>query len=166
MPKPTTRPISHLLTKDGEKFTVRETRHPSASYGQRFTTMFDAPLSSLADRIHSATALRVFLKLPALLDFETWRPLRQAALADELGTRQSAISRALAELARAGVLDRQGTGPLTTWRLSMQWGWRGNVAAYQKAKRNAAKIAKRLGDDVTAGPPIAGLYLMRLAGPG
>lgn len=93
--------------------------------------MSTAALRALARRIRTATALRLFMALPDILDWKEWRMLNQADLGEELGIAQSHISTALRELLAVGVIERQGKGPRQEWRLSLDIGWRGNVAAFQ-----------------------------------
>jgi hypothetical protein len=82
----------------------------------------------------------MFTVLPRYLSFKEFRHLGQDDLAAEMEMSQGAVSKALNELADVGAIERKGTGPMTTWRLSMEWGWRGTPESFhaERAKRAAA----------------------------
>ena len=124
-----------LVTETGERVAVRENRPPGQSYGRQFFTMFDSALLHLVRKVRGGPALRVFLRLPARLDWPDWRKLDQKSLADEIGMHRTEVSRALAELVTVGVIERRGRGPTLEWRLSLDWGWRGQVDAYHAEQR-------------------------------
>ncbi len=96
--------------------------------------MFYEELARMTAGVTSAPTLRVLLALPSLLDFESWRRLDQRKLAAELGIAQPSVSRALADLLARRIVEKQGGGPLTEWRLSLEWGWRGNVETWHAAR--------------------------------
>ena len=79
----------------------------------------------------------MLLSLPDYLACEVWRPLRRTVLAAELGFSLLTISAAMRELHRAEVVERRGHGPLTEWRLALEYGWRGSARSY------AAAVARR-----------------------
>jgi len=114
-------------------------------YPWTFCTMSTPAIRALARRIRTATALRLFLTLPDILDWHEWRHLNQIQLGEELGTAQSNISAALKQLLEIGVLQRKGSGPRQEWRLSLDLGWRGNVADFAKeAAAQGKSFPKRL----------------------
>jgi hypothetical protein len=131
--------------------------------------VFDEARQQIVRELKTAAALRVFLSLPDHLSWTEFRPLRQEALAAELGIDGSAVSRALADLHARGVVEREGKGPVTTWKLSLKWGWRGSAAAYAKAAREAEEQRQALkSGKVTVLPvrkPRAKLRLAAVASP-
>lgn len=126
--------IIHRLAPrpDARAETSTEPRYPWS-----FCIMSTPAIRALARRIRTATALRLFLTLPDILDWKEWRMLNQAELGAELEIAQSHISTALRELLDVGVLERKGKGPRQEWRLTLDTGWRGNVAQF------AAEAAKQ-----------------------
>ena len=96
--------------------------------------MFGDALRAIARDIEHASSLRVFLALPDRLDFENWRQLDQGDLSRELSIDRSSVKRALDDLLRHGVIERQGHRALQVWRLSLNFGWRGNVESYHAAR--------------------------------
>ena len=99
-------------------------------YPWPFCTMSTPAIRELARRIRTATALRLFLTLPDILDWQEWRMLNQATLGEELGIAQSHISTALRELLAIGIIERRGKGPRQEWKLSLDIGFRGNTAQF------------------------------------
>lgn len=144
------RAVVALLHEDGSRTTVREARPPGRSYGRQFVIVFERGLEELARRLHSAGALRLLLILPSRLSWEAWRRLDQRETAAALGTDQGTVSRALRELVEADAIERRGKGPYVEWRLSAGWGWRGNAASYQAARRKRAQThSDEAGDELT-----------------
>lgn len=136
---------------------ILQERRPKQTFEQgRFHVVFEAPLKDRALRIKSITAFRMLVVLPDHLTWNEFRLLRQEDLAEELNTRQSVVSRTLKELRLLGFVERKAAGPMTQWRLSMDWGWRGNPASYHRAKRERAKATElRLVAGTTTGPDAA-----------
>lgn len=125
------------------------------TFGQgRFHVVFDEPLEELVQRIKTFPGMKVFYRLPRYLTWTEFRPLKQDDLAREVGIARSSASRALVELEALGIIERKGTGPVTQWRLSMVWGWRGNPASYHKAKRERADKQRPKLKVVTGGGPL------------
>jgi hypothetical protein len=100
----------------------------------RFHTVFEGPLEEKLDGINTASAFKVFFKLPKLLTWTEFRQLNQVALAAELHIDDASVSRALRDLLNRGIIERQGRGPASTWKLSIDWGWRGNVETFHHYK--------------------------------
>ena len=139
----TKRAIVHRLPGATDREATPPDRlDPSRHYPWNFVIMSTPAIRSLARRIRTATALRLFLVLPSILDWQEWRQLRQADLAEELEIAQPHISTALKELLELGILERRGSGPRQEWRLSLDTGWRGNVAEYWE---EATKKGKKPG---------------------
>lgn len=133
--------VVSITTADGQRHTVSQTRHPSRSYGRMFHTVFDDALEAIAARVRNGSTLRLFLLLPRLLSFTDWRRLNQVAVAEKLGCNDSSISRAMAELLALGAVEKRGTGAHIEWRLSPDWGWRGDVDSYHAAQRQRGRLA-------------------------
>ena len=99
--------------------------------------MFNITFQDAADRLaktaRAPMTLRVFLLLPNHLSYTEWKALDQPALATELGTSRTSITRALLELQILGVVERRGVKTRTEWRLSPDFGWRGTVESYEAA---------------------------------
>jgi hypothetical protein len=133
--KPPSAHVVTLTTDAGEKFAVSEERHPSRSYGKVFTTTFTEDVAALANRITSGATLRVLLILPQHLSYTTWKRLDQVKVGEQLNLDQASISRALSQLLKEGVVERQGSGSHLEWRLSSDYGWKGDVASYHAHRR-------------------------------
>ena len=137
------RRIMSLLTTDGELLPVFEERTPSNSFNMGpWMITWDDQRRRIAREIKNGTTLRVLYALPDYLDFETWKRMDQKRLAVELDLSQSSVSHAMAELVERGIIERQGAGPVVEWRLSLNFGWRGNLASFKAAqrKRGTGKI--------------------------
>lgn len=137
--------VVSIRTADGQTLPVAEQRHPSRSYGMQFHTSFTEPNRQLASRLRSAVAARLLLILPAHLDYVTFRRLDQRKIAAEIDVTNGAISKALAELTALGVVERRGKGPVVEWRLSLDYGWRGDVDSFHAERRKRGKPAPGAG---------------------
>jgi DNA-binding transcriptional MocR family regulator len=100
--------------------------------------MFDEARQQIVAELRSASTLRVFLSLPDHLTWTTFSTLNQVELAKKLEIDDGSVSRALKELTERGIVERKGRGPVSKWKLSLKWGWRGSAAAYHAAVREAA----------------------------
>ena len=127
--------IVGLVTEGGERIAVSEARPPGRSYGRLFHTTFTHETAALAKKIESGSTLRVLLILPEHLNYTTFKRLDQTKLAAELHMAQSSISAAMAQLLQLGVVERQGKGPVTEWRLTTDFGWKGDVAGFHAFNR-------------------------------
>jgi hypothetical protein len=121
------RQIVSLTTDDGAKHVVTQERHPARSYGAKFVIVFTAAMAEASQRIKSVVTLRLLLVLPEHLNFTDFRQVRNVSLAERLKTDAGSISRGFAELLAIGVVEREGKGPRTAWRLSSDWGWNGTA---------------------------------------
>lgn len=148
------RSIVSLVTDDGEKHRVTQERHPAHSYGARFVILFTAAMAEASQRIKSMVTLRLLLVLPEYLSFTDFRQIRTIAIAERLETNKGNISRALAELLALGVVEREGKGPRTAWRLSSDWGWNGTADQWHafRAGRLKNKTAPKGAMGVTQSP--------------
>ena len=133
--------LGTLQTADGKTVTLTTLPSADQTYGAQFVTVFPIALKTLCKPIRSIVTMHTLLALPEHLDWATFRRLDQNKLAAEVGTSQASISRSLAELVARGLLERQGKGPVVTWKLSIEWGWNSNVANYHRAR--ATKAGKR-----------------------
>ena len=124
-----TRTIVGLTTADGGQHRVVQERHPSDTYGVRFMTLFLEAAARASMEVNSLTALRVLLHLPSHLSFTEFRRLPRA-LQEEVGTDQPGISRAMTSLHKLGIVEREGRGPVTTWRMSSDLGWGGTPSQW------------------------------------
>ncbi len=106
-----------------------------------FHTSFTRPTAELASKVQSPVALRLLLLLPDVLSYTDWRRLDQVQTGARLNVTNSAISRAMKELHALGVVERKGKGPVTLWRLSSDYGWRGDVDSFHAHQRQRGKPA-------------------------
>ena len=148
------RQIVSLTTEDGAKHRVTQERHPARSYGAKFVILFTAAMAEASQRIKSVVTLRLLLVLPEHLNFTDFRQVRNVALAEKLNTDAGSISRGFAELLAIGVVEREGKGPRTAWRLSSDWGWNGTADQWHafRAGRLRNKTAPKGAMGVTQGP--------------
>lgn len=131
-----------MLLESGERVAVDQQRTPQRSYGSRFVIMFTQEAARIAESIEHASTLRVLFLLPEYLDFDAFKRLDQNAVAKRLGISRPAVTRAMQELHKRQVIEREGTGPVTTWRLSLHFGWNGNVESYHAARSRRARPAQ------------------------
>ena len=144
--------ITSIVTAHGEVIGVAQDRQPGKTYGKGFMIVFLDAMEQAAERINSACTLKLLMRLPRHIDFTNFRPIRQVQLAQEIGVTDGAISRSMRELLELGLVERKGSGPRQTWRLSTDWGWNGTTDQYHafrggrmKGKEPPAK--GRSGDD-------------------
>jgi hypothetical protein len=136
-------PVVSITTADGERIPINHQRHPSRSYGRMFHTQFDDAAEALAEKLTGAVALRLWLILPQHLSYTVFRRLDQCTIAAQLKVEQPSISRALKQLHEIGAIERRGKGPVTEWKLSPDYGWRGDVDSYhaEQRRRGAGKTS-------------------------
>jgi hypothetical protein len=127
--------VVSITTEDGTRHAVSEERHPARSYGKMFHTTFDEAAAQIAHQITKGVTLRVYLVLPNHLSYTQFKRLDQRKLGALLKTDDSSISRALAELRKLGVVEKRGSGAHIEWKLSSDYGWRGDVASYHADQR-------------------------------
>jgi len=98
-----------------------------------FTISFDQAGVHLAKQVRTLSAMKLFHVLPTHLSYHEFRDLDQCTVAAELGTTQASISRGMAELADLGVVEKRRHSRNIEWRLSPDYGWKGDVESYDKA---------------------------------
>lgn len=133
--------VISITTEDGQSLAVSQQRHPSRSYGMSFHTCFDEPVAKIAREATTAGALKVFLILPRHLSYTTYRRLDQRKLGAEIGLDDSTVSRSLKQLHQLGAVERRGAGPSIEWKLSPDYGWRGDVDSYHAERRQRGSKA-------------------------
>lgn len=127
--------VVSITTASGEQLAVTQERHPSRSYGMSFHTSFDEPVAKIAREATTAAALKVFLILPQHLSYTQFRRLDQRKLGAEIGLDDSSISRALKQLHELGAVEKRGKGAHIEWKLSPDYGWRGDVESFHAEQR-------------------------------
>ena len=110
-----------------------------------FDVHFHDALKHLAKEIKTASAWKLFAILPVHLDYHEFRRLDQTKIASELGTTGASVSRGMAELLKLGVVEKQGKGPVIAWKLTPDYGWRGDVESYEAAASRRKLFPKRPG---------------------
>jgi hypothetical protein len=105
-----------------------------------FTVTFNDASEHLAKQVRTLSAMKVFHLLPRYLSFQEWRRLDQCQVATELKTTQGAISKGLAELLSLKVVEKRRNGPAIEWRLSPDYGWRGDADSYDAAGAEGRRI--------------------------
>jgi CRP-like cAMP-binding protein len=110
-----------------------------ASYADGFTIWFSRGLERLAMADLAGVDIKLLLTLVPQMAGRGWVPLKQEALAKDLGTSHSSISRQLGRLVDAGVLERQTKGSRhtggTMFRIHEDFVWRGGAAAWRITSR-------------------------------
>lgn len=127
MPRLRPAKIVSLTTADGGRHQVVQERWPATSYGEQFVIFFTAALKRAALALNGGITFRVLLLLPDYLNFTDFQRIRTAELAEEARTHPGNVSRALAALLKQGIVEREGRGTATAWRLSAHFGWQGNA---------------------------------------
>ncbi len=148
--------VGTLHDPDGGIYEIRGARDANRSFGRMFNVTFPDALAEIARTITSGATVRVLLALPSHLGWSDFRPLPREVLAKELDMEGPTVSRALVDLQKRGLIERQGTGPVTTWKLSPTWGWVGTPDAYHKAVREQAEARKAAAEAAKAARACAG----------
>lgn len=124
-------------------------RRRHGGYPWRWCIVSDPVRRLVCDELNTVSAFKVFHRLPDYLTWTEFRALPRKVLAEDLGISGVSVSTALRQLHQLGVIDRQGKGPVTQWRLSLETGWRGNVASYRAAvAKQADAVRKQAGKPV------------------
>jgi DNA-binding transcriptional ArsR family regulator len=136
--------LTMLTDGQGERYTLSREHGSAGTFAMEFVVVFDEPYVRICRQIKSVTAHRIFAVLRLYLSFKEFRHLGQQELAAEMKLSQGAVSRALNELADVGAIERRGTGPMTTWRLSMEWGWKGTPKSFHAERAKRAKAGEKV----------------------
>lgn len=131
-----------ITTADGTRHQVTQERHPARSYGRGFVILFTDAMAAAAKNIKRGVTLRLLIVLPEHLNFTDFRQLRTVDVAATLETDSGTISRSLAELLNLGIVEREGKGPRTAWRLTSDWGWNGTADQYHAFRGGRMKGKK------------------------
>jgi|SRR5580658_5652302 hypothetical protein len=113
-------------------------------YGQPWYLMFDDARREIAQKAKHRSTLQLLFELPAILSWTEFRPLNQRTVAARLKISPASISYAMKELHDLGMVERQGNGPVLTWRLALKLGWRGTPAAYLAEQRRREQQPRQL----------------------
>lgn len=129
-----------LQAADGSAWRVhqRMEREGTSTFGRRFVIIFRDAVEILAS-IRHPTAQRLSHLLPHMLEPSNWRRLDQRVLAAELGVSQPSISQGLTVLINAGIVEREGRGPGTRYRISPRVAWRGTAGAYHAQQQGEGR---------------------------
>lgn len=94
----------------------------------------DDALDQLATAGLGAVTLRVLLLVLNRVDYDNLMSINQTELAEKLRKDRSAVSRAIAELVKIGVILKGPTvSGRPTYRLNPGFGWKGSAASHRKA---------------------------------
>ena len=88
----------------------------------RKNTPFDLLQAVALQEGLSGVDLRVFLYLTARLDSEQFQEVPQAEIAHALGRRKEHITRSMAKLKAAGVIEGVKAGRAAEWRFNPKYG--------------------------------------------
>ena len=84
---------------------------------------------------------KLFLFLLCHLDYENYIHISQKEMAEKLGMKQSAVSRAMSLLCRKYIVElAPGTGRTKCYRLNPHFGWKGKVTNLNEARKNQMKL--------------------------
>jgi hypothetical protein len=119
-------------------------RKLASPYGRDWMQVNQNALVEIAaDRDIGGEALRVFLYLNGRLDFENLIVVPQAEVAEALGLRQPAVSRAIKLLVAKGIIVRAlQTGRVTALRLNPHYGWKGKVRNLRQARQTRLQVVE------------------------
>jgi len=113
---------------------------PSAFEKGRFLIVSQNALEEIASANLGEEALRVFLMLCGVLDFENYIMVSQSEIAQKLNMKRPNVSRAIRRLADEGIIIK---GPkvsrYVTYRLNPNVGWKGRGANHRRALDEAQK---------------------------
>jgi hypothetical protein len=135
-------PLSRVTSfglADGTSVRVINEVEPITSYGRHFMTVFTEEMAHIARTLKHGSTLRVLLLLPLHLSFTEFRKMNQRNIAEELEMSLGGVSEAMKQLTHVGALERQGSGPVTTWKLSPDWGWNGRAGAWMGTQRKRGR---------------------------
>ncbi len=94
----------------------------SSPYGEPAIIVSIPAMSRAAEQVKYGASIRVLLMLPHYLSFTEFRRVPSTKLGQELGCGQSSVSAAMRDLQSIGLVERQGRGPHTMWRLTEAFG--------------------------------------------
>lgn len=132
------------ITEGGEQvgtFAVAQLRRAGTAYGRSWTIAFQDAAFTIAAADLSPAAHRLAWWALAALHPREWTRCSAAEIGDAFGWHRSTASRAMAELAAAGVIERDGRDA-KAYRLSLALAWQGTVAAYHKERRRAERVTR------------------------
>ena len=104
--------------------------------------LFTDAMEEASTRVRSLITVKLLLLLPRHLEFVHFKQLRTVEIADKLSTHQGNVSRGMAELLELGIVEKEGRGPRTAWRLSSDWGWQGTADQYHAFRGGRRKGVK------------------------
>lgn len=136
------RKIVKLTSVEGATFTMTEELKASGSFGRSFIVVFaDAAMKLATDASAPGDASRVFLwALSGGLSHQQWRTISQVEVGKVLGVSNGTVSKCLAYLRDAGMIERVGAGPRQQWRLTEGGSWRGTTGQYHRRKRETFAV--------------------------
>jgi hypothetical protein len=127
-------------------------------YGSQWMQVNQEALAEIAaDKDLGAEAWRVFAYLNARLDFENLIIVQQTEIADILGMKPQAVSRAMRMLIGKQIILRgPKIGSVGSYRLNPHYGWKGKVQNLTKARQERLQaLAAVAGPDALDEPETA-----------
>lgn len=94
------------------------------------------------DKSLSGESKNVLIYLLGTMDFENFLGIEQKIVAEELGMKQSNVSRAMKELSEHGILE-QGPkfGKFKTYKINLFYAWKGKAVNREKARKDKKPVA-------------------------
>ena len=124
--------ITDIVTEHGELVRVVQQRQPARTYGKgAWMIVWTTGMKERAKQIKHGMTWRVLTWLGEELNFTDFRRVRTVAIAEDLDSNSGSISRAMGELERLGILEREGRAAQSAWRFTQDFGWQGDVDSFQ-----------------------------------
>lgn len=134
------RVIGRLTGSNGETYAMRLEQPARQTFGRQFMVVFPEILQGIArDPAAPSQALGVLTLLWTRLSAERWSLIRQADIAEEMGTSRATVSTAMTYLVSKGLLQKRGATVRQEWLLAPEAGWKGTPGAFHKARDVQAK---------------------------
>ena len=70
-------------------------------------------------------SLRVFFFLVSQMEYENKLRMAQIEMAEKLNMSQSQVTRAIKKLREYGLVEKEGKGPLSPWKINSKYFWKG-----------------------------------------
>lgn len=110
-------------------------------YARGFVMTNPHALEQIAkDKELAGLPLRILMYLCSRLDFENYIQLMQTEIVEDLGIQKSDVSRSMKKLENKQIILRgPKVGHTYVWRLNPNFGWKGKVVNFEKARREVER---------------------------
>lgn len=114
-------------------------------YSEDYILMFSKSFGNIAvDKSFTMETYRVLMFLLYKTEMKNWVQIQQSEIAEALGMKQPNVSKAIKKLVEKGIVETTAKmGKAKNYKISVDFGWRGTGAEYEKAKKQKVVDARR-----------------------